>query len=179
MLYVKAQSLIWEMDTAKKYEIPVGMCSWEDLKEGEFFAEMEDFYTQYQPKKEVITRIATLLRLANDPKGTFLGQFAEVTVYFGAWCGDSKEHLPAFIKICEMLQNEEQVIMPYTLVGCNRAKEHGLPAQEFDFEIKLVPTFVFQYWDTTNTKQTLGTIIETPHVTIEEDIEAILNLLIK
>jgi thiol-disulfide isomerase/thioredoxin len=166
------------MDTAKKYEIPVGICSWDDLKKGDFFAEMEDFYTQYQPKKEVVARIATLLRFINDPQNAATKQFDAITVYFGAWCGDSKEHLPAFIKICEMLQNEEQLILPYTLVACNRTKEHGLPAQEFDFKIELVPTFVFQYWDN-GEKQTLGTIVETPQATIEEDMETILHQLMK
>jgi thiol-disulfide isomerase/thioredoxin len=183
MLYVRAQSLMWEMDTANQYEIPIGICSWEDLKRGDFFAEMENFYAQYQPKKEIIERIATLLRFINDRKtNESMPQFDGVTVYFGAWCGDSKEYLPAFIRICDLLQNEEQVALPYTLVACNQAKEHGLPVQEFDFKIELVPTFVFQtikYGNASITKQTVGTIIETPQISIEEDMELILNQLVK
>jgi len=176
MFYAKTQSLNWEMDTVKKYEIPVGICSWEDLQKGDFFAEMEQFYIQYQPKKDVIARVANLLRFINENNRESTRKFDGVTIYFGAWCGDSKEHLPAFIKICDILQNEEHVILPYLLVACNRLKKHGLPSQDFDFNIEFVPTFVFQYWDTDGTKQTLDTIVETPRSTIEEDMEAILKL---
>jgi thiol-disulfide isomerase/thioredoxin len=183
MLYAKAQPLTWEMDTVSQYAIPVGICSWNDLKRGEFFAEMENFYIQYQPKREVVERIAALLRVINDRKSNESGpQFDGVTVYFGAWCGDSKEYLPAFIKICDLLQNEEQVALPCVLVACNHAKEHGLPVQEFDFKIELVPTFVFQtikYENASITRQTFATIVETPQATIEEDIEDILHKLVK
>jgi thiol-disulfide isomerase/thioredoxin len=172
--YSNAQVLTWEPDSAKEMLVPVGLCAWEDLKQGDFFAEMQEFYDKYKPKSDIIGQIASsLTTLQNDQKAI------DFVIYFGAWCGDSKEHLPAFIKICDILQEEYQWLLPYSLIACNREKYHGFENygedKLFDKKVELVPTFVVFEVQNSSIYTEIGTIIETPQNSIEEDILQILQ----
>lgn len=88
-------------------------------------------------------------------------------IVLGTWCGDSKEHVPHFYKIADMIGYPEEKIF---MVSVDRKKTGG----DFclaDFEITLVPTFIF-----TQKGEEIGRIIETPIISLEQDLVNILNL---
>ncbi len=88
-------------------------------------------------------------------------------IVLGTWCGDSKEHVPHFYKIADMIGYPEEKIF---MVSVDRKKTGG----DFclaDFEITLVPTFIF-----THRGEEIGRIIETPSISLEQDLVNILNL---
>lgn len=85
----------------------------------------------------------------------------DVFIVLGTWCGDSKEHVPHFFKIADEIKYPQEKIF---MVAVDRDKKGG----EFclaDFEINLVPTFIF-----TKRGQEIGRIIETPVTTLEQDL---------
>lgn len=156
-----SQTFAWVMDEDKGYEIPIGNGEYEELKRGDFYAEMEEYYHTYLLNDEIIANIDRL----GETK--FAGKELEITIVFGAWCGDSKEHLPHFYKI--MKQSDFLSHATINLIGCNREKlAGGLNIQSL--EIEFVPTFIF-YID--GIEQ--GRIIEAPQTILEEDIYEIFS----
>lgn len=171
-----AQEPFWAMDTGKKYEIPLGVCTWEQLSEGKFYSEMMGFYNNYLPNA---MNVADLVKVMEN-------QFPEyqmfVTVYFGAWCGDSKEHVPNFIRYCEVLHDQYQFHVNYTLIGVDRSMKSGFP--ELDTaNIQKVPTFLVSLKKIKENQVIetipIGQIVETPQVNLEEDIYMMLAGLMK
>lgn len=85
----------------------------------------------------------------------------QLFIVLATWCGDSKEHVPHFFKIADQIGYPQEKIF---MVAVDREKKGG----EFclaDFEINLVPTFIF-----TKQGEEIGRIIETPVVSLEQDI---------
>ncbi len=157
-----SQSFNWVTDTAKSYDVPLGIGNYDELREGEFYSEMAEYYQSYKLDSSTLNQIQSLI------VNSFKSKVLTTTVVFGAWCGDSKEHLPHFFKIIR-----ESEIIPeqnVTLVGCDRSKKTGIEIYD-KLEIEFVPTFIF-YID----GKEAGRIIETPLTTIENDI---LNILIE
>lgn len=156
-----SQSFNWVTDTAKSYDVPLGIGNYDELSEGEFYSEMEEYYQSYKLDSTTLNQIQSLLI------NSFKDKVLTATIIFGAWCGDSKEHLPHFFKIIrdsEIIPEEN-----ITLVGCDRSKKTGI--EIFDnLGVEFVPTFIF-YID----GKEVGRIIETPFSIIENDI---LNILI-
>ena len=171
-----AQEPFWAMDTGKKYEVPLGVCTWEQLSQGKFYEEMMGYYNNYTPNA---MNTGDLVKVMNM-------QFPEyqlnVTVYFGAWCGDSKEHVPAFIRYCEVLHDQYQFDVHYTLIGVDRAMKSGF-AELDTANIQKVPTFIVYLTkmegDRVVKTVPMGRIVETPEVNLEEDIYMMLTKLMK
>ena len=155
MYPICAQSFTWIYDEAKEYDIPVGKGGYDELQKGLFYSEMKEYYDNYVPNETVIQQINQKLKNIVT-QNTF-----EIDIYFGAWCGDSKEHLPAFMKIVDALSTigEEHIV----LISCDRDKNAGC-LDISDAKIELVPTFIFLI----NEKE-IGRIIETPTQSLEED----------
>lgn len=87
-------------------------------------------------------------------------------VVLGTWCGDSKEHVPHFYKIMDLIGYPASKVF---MVSVDRDKK----AEEFclaDFEITLVPTFIF-----TSSGEEIGRIIETPLESLEKDLVNIIK----
>lgn len=87
-------------------------------------------------------------------------------IVMGTWCGDSKEHVPHFYKIADMIDYPKDKIF---VVAVDRDKKGG----DFclaDFNITLVPTFIF-----TRNGEEVGRIIETPAISLEQDIVNIMK----
>jgi thiol-disulfide isomerase/thioredoxin len=90
---------------------------------------------------------------------------AEVFVFLGTWCSDSKRDVPRFLRIADEIgMNEGR----YTLYSLDRKKEspEGL---EKNYQIERVPTFIFLR----NGKE-IGRIVELPKTTLEGDMLSIL-----
>lgn len=157
--YLSSQSFSWIMDTEKGYEIPVGTGNCEELETGEFYAEMKEAYNDYHPDQLFLKEISEISKSYDD---------LHATIVFGAWCGDSREHLPHFYKV---LHESNFLDMDrITLVACDRDKKAG-DTDIGNLDIELVPTFIIYDGD-----RELGRIIETPVKTLEEDIYNILSL---
>lgn len=162
-----SQSLTWVKDEEKNYEIPVGYCTWQDLEKGTFYANMQNYYNNYKLDTEVVGKIADLIQSNSYP--------IRVNIYFGAWCGDSQEHLPAFFKLVTMLKENYGIEIPYQLVACDREKKTNI--EDIDnhshITIEFVPTLVI-FHNTDNGWTELGKIVETPEISVETDIMNIL-----
>jgi hypothetical protein len=89
-----------------------------------------------------------------------------VTLIMGTWCDDSKEQVPRFYKILDMLQFDYSKL---SLICVDRKKS----APDIDLagmNIKLVPTFIFYR----NYKE-IGRITETPARSLEKDMLGIMT----
>ncbi len=92
----------------------------------------------------------------------------KVEVVLGTWCGDSRREVPRFIKIQQMLGDDR---MPVAFMGVDRSKQHPSDVAE-GRDIQRVPTFIVLHEG-----REIGRIIETPKVSIEADLAAILATL--
>lgn len=140
-------------DTKSGKEILVGTVTRDGLiSMGDWFNEE---YNKYQPDSSVITSIKSHI---ND--------YPWVFIILGTWCGDSREQVPHFLKIMDLLQYPaEQIFM----VAVDRDKKAGNFCVG-DYNVTLVPTFIM-----TKDGDETGRIVETPVTTLEQDFLNILS----
>lgn len=106
---------------------------------------------------------AAVAGLARVPKG------AEVTVYLGTWCSDSKRELSRLFRVCDELSGLGE--MPFSLryVGVDRQKAQPAEAIAADGVLYL-PTFIVR-----RDGHEVGRIVETSPHSVEEDLLALLS----
>ena len=157
-----SQNLTWVYDEEKGYDIPIGIGKYEELKDGAFYEEMKKYYDAYSLNMNVIKQLNELV------KKKFLGEKLDVVIVFGAWCGDSKEHLPHFYKVMENIDflTEDDIL----LIACDRDKKAGSVDIE-DLEIEFVPTFILRV-----DGEEINRIVETPEASLEKDMLTILKI---
>ncbi len=142
------------IDTKTQKEILVGKCNLDGLKTGEFGSVFNTEYKNYNPDHALITLLQTKIK---DIK---------IEIILGTWCGDSKDQVPRFIKILDILKYKTEKIDILCL-------DHFCKADGFDKEkrnIQRVPTFIIY-----RKNKEIGRIIETPTRTLEKDLLDILN----
>lgn len=108
---------------------------------------------QYQPDSDYVEKL----------KKSTTG--VKVIVFFGTWCSDSQREVPRFLKIMELAQNPGITVK---LFGLDRSKrdEGGLAES---YQVEFVPTFVVLH-----NEQEIGRIVETPIMSLEQDLVEIL-----
>ena len=90
----------------------------------------------------------------------------EVTIYMGTWCEDSQREVPAFFKIIDALEANDQV---QPIIGLNEHKvSHDGSAEQAG--VTNVPTFVLS-----KDGQEINRIVEFPIISLEQDILDILQ----
>ena len=89
-----------------------------------------------------------------------------ITIVFGAWCGDSKEQVPRFLKVLDFLKYNVDYI---SLIAVDRSKTAG-DVPTADLKIEKVPTFIMM-----REGREIGRIVETPAVTLEKDLLDIIS----
>ncbi|MEM8962967.1 MAG: thioredoxin family protein [Acidobacteriota bacterium] len=92
---------------------------------------------------------------------------AEVTVYFGTWCGDSRRELARFWKALD----ETGGLVPFTVryIAVDRYDERP-PELEDEVGLRWVPTFIVE-----RSGEELGRIVESAPEGIEIDMLALLT----
>jgi len=111
---------------------------------------------QYQPGTEAIEK------LNNSATAV------QIIVFLGTWCPDSRREVPKFLKVMEQVQNRG---ITYKLLGLDRTKRDAEGLAE-SYQVEFVPTFVVLH-----NEQEIGRIVETPMVSIEQDLVEIFALL--
>lgn len=123
------------------------------LFQTEWYAQWNDA-KDYQPNSEVLNKLSEL------PTASI-----QFMVYLGTWCEDSRKHVPVFLDLARRLN------WKYSLVGVNREKECPLDKKACKaWDILYLPTIVV-FRDGVE----LGRIIETPKISVEQDLLDILR----
>ncbi len=114
----------------------------------------QENHDKYQPEPDMIEAL----------RGK-LGAGTSIDVYLGLWCADSRDHVPAFIKIADLIGPGLRV--RYFNLPRKENKEMKFFIEELGVE--RLPTFIF-YSD----GKEIGRIVEKPKAGLIEDILEIL-----
>jgi len=136
-------------------EILIGEVNIEGLQNPIFVEEWVAAQDTYTPDKLMVKKLKKYFRKNKE---------ARVKVFFGSWCGDSKEHVPHFAKLAA-----EAKIKNIEYIALSRNKD--LPDEDISsYGIDYVPTFIIYQGE-----QELGRIVETPEVSLEKDLYQIVK----
>lgn len=109
---------------------------------------------------------------------SYLRRDVTVTCVLGTWCSDSRREVPRFWKLLDLMDGPDLELVMLA-VGRTDAPEAALwleengvaPGYRERFGIELVPTFIV-----TENGEELGRIVETPEISLEADLAAILGV---
>ncbi len=149
-----AQTPTYMFDEKSSQEIMLGMCDESYLKKGLFGEYYTLEYPNYIPNPDIIEQIKGLLNTNKTPY--------EIVVVLGTWCGDSKDQIPRFMKVIDLIDNPYLMVQNYICV--DRTKSAPNLSME-EYNIEKVPTFIFY-----KNNIEIGRIIETPLKSIEIDM---------
>ena len=136
-------------------EILIGNVDETGLQNSIFVEEWDLAQDEYSPEKSTVKMLKKYFRNNKN---------AQIKIFFASWCGDSKEHLPHFLKIVKKAK-----IKNVKYIALSRKKT--LPNEDISScKIEYVPTFIV-YQD----GEELGRIIESPEVSLEKDLLEIVS----
>ena len=130
----------------------VGTVTQEDILES--FPEWREIVASYTPQEDAIEKLKAI---------DFI---VKIEIILGTWCPDSKEHVSAYFKIIELVENP-LVVSSY--IGVPKNKEEREPFIQGK-NIQSVPTFIV-FID----NEEIGRIIEHPEKSVEEDLVDIIE----
>ncbi len=148
----KEYKIITDDNTQKP--MVVGICKQEIFTDSSFSGWYNTEFENYEPKREILNKI---IRDYDD---------ISIKIVLGTWCSDSRREVPRFFRI---LKESGFPTDDVKLIFVDRTKNAFFIDIE-DLEIKLVPTFIVYRDD-----QEIGRVIETPLLSLEEDLLNILN----
>lgn len=141
-------------DTKANRYILIGYCNRDALHDSVFDSYYQKEYDEYLPDREIIAQMYSLL------------DGITVTIVMATWCSDSREQVPRFYKIFDMLEHS----FPDPVLICVDKDKKAPDISLEGMNIERVPTFIFYYKG-----KELGRIIETPKETLEKDMLSILK----
>ena len=130
-------------------EILYGYCNRAGLEEGEFGKYFKEYYSIYQPDKNIVKQ---LKRKTNGVR---------ILIVMGSWCSDSQEQVPKFFKILDKTGYDGTGM---TIICVDKDKLAG-DIDVHKYDIQKVPTFIMFRGESE-----VGRIIETPVATLEKDL---------
>lgn len=136
-------------------EVLVGCCTPEALQDNEFGLHYQTEYGAYEVNMEVIPSI----------KDKY--QNTRLTIIMGTWCHDSQIQVPRFFKVMDQAGISHRSVEVICVDGEKKVEDMDFS----ELNIELVPTFIFY-----KGRKEIGRIIETPILSLEEDL---LQILIK
>lgn len=89
---------------------------------------------------------------------------AELDVYLGTWCGDSRREVSRFQKLVETAGGGEPFPFDVTLIGVDRDKAEPAALLEGE-DIRFVPTFVVRRGG-----EEVGRVVESAETSLEDDL---------
>jgi len=138
------------IDSDLEREILIGQVDEIGLSQSVFVEDWEDRVDIYAPDKVVAKQIKKYLKKHEE---------ISIRVFFASWCGDSKEHIPDFVKLCQKAKIKD--VQYYAL-----SRMKSMPNMDEDkYQIEYVPTFIVY-----REGLEIGRIIETPEVSLEKDL---------
>ena len=91
-------------------------------------------------------------------------------IFLGSWCGDSKREVPKMLKILQVAGFDTSHLSLIFVDNSTAAYKQSPQNEELGKDIHHVPTFIMY-----DGKREMGRIVETPSVSFEKDLLAILN----
>ncbi len=141
-------------DPTLQSDVLVGLYTRSGLEHGIFSRWFNKEYKNYHPDATAVKEIAKKI---NE---------TAITVVFGSWCGDSRMQVGRFYKVLDDAGFDTGHLK-------NIAVLHSLKAGNLDISdlhIQRVPTFIVSFHG-----KEVGRIVESPKVSLEADLAAILN----
>ena len=123
------------------------------LQTGEFGQFFIEEYANYKPDQEILNKL---------DKDLFS---CSMTIVLGTWCHDSEQQVPRMYKVLDKMDFNTSVIQ----IICVDKDKTGCDTDISNMDIQRVPTFIIY-----NGEKEVGRIIETPKLSLEEDL---LNIL--
>lgn len=142
-------------DEKAQREIIQGYCDEEGLKTTVWKDFYDQTYHEYMPQMEILFQLMPQM------------QNIEIVVTIGTWCGDSKEQVPAFLRILKELQYDMSKLI---IIGLDRNFDSGIEGIR-PYDTEKVPTFIFF-----RNGIEAGRIIETPEGSLEQHMAVIVGL---
>lgn len=93
-----------------------------------------------------------------------------IEIFLGTWCGDSRREVPRMLKILASANVDTSAIKLIFVNNATDSYKQSPQHEEANKNIHHVPTFIFY-----DGKKEIGRIIESPVVTLEKDMAAILQ----
>ena len=118
--------------------------------------EWKAFYDEYTADPALISQIKSHIK-----------EELKVEVYLALWCTDSKEHVPAFIKLIETIAHDLIIVNYYSV---DRKPTPDTKYYVEDLGVERVATFIFF-----QNSQEIGRIIEKPEKSLAEDFLNIIS----
>ncbi len=115
-------------------------------------------FDNYNPKQEVVKKESNNLKDYT------------ITLFMGTWCGDSKREVPRFYKVLEASSYPMEQLTAVAVSSKPGMYKQSPNHEEKGLNIHRVPTFIF-YKDGVEVNR----IVESPVVSLEEDIQSILD----
>jgi len=141
-------------DPKSNHDIMIGYCTLAGITDTLFNSSFKKEYDNYTPDGEIMSQVTSLL------------DEITVTIVLGTWCSDSREQVPRFIRIYDVLEHA----IPFPVLICVDSEKKAGEVSLEGMNIMKVPTFIIYH----NNRE-LGRIIETPQTTLEKDFLTILR----
>lgn len=143
------------IDSTSQKEILIGKCTLEGLMSNEVFNTAFKTENKYY---KIDSNTVEVLRNKIDN--------ITIVLFMGTWCGDSKEQVPRFYMIMDMLAYDTHSIKIY----CNKRGKYADDPYANQFNILKIPTFII-FKDGVE----IGRIVETPKLSLEKDLVEIIS----
>ena len=99
-----------------------------------------------------------------------MSELDSITIFMGTWCGDSKREVPRFYKVLEQLKFDRTKVKLICVDRTFQNYKQSPGREEVGQNIHRVPTFILH-----KDSGEIGRIVESPLVSLEEDMLAILS----
>lgn len=140
-------------DSNPDEDILTGNCTLKELMSHSFGEQYRSEYSTYLPDLEILGKLENRI------------YDCRITIVLGTWCSDSKEQVPRFLKILDVLNYRTDLL---ELICVDKSKTAG-HIDISGLNIERVPTFIFY-----RESKEIGRIIETPVQRLEDDMFHIL-----
>lgn len=136
----------------------LGHCPLGALQTAPYNAWYDTMYAPYQPDKRTVAQLQPFLAPVT------------IEVFLGTWCGDSRREVPRLIKVLQAAKFDTASLALIFTSNAAEMYKQSPQHEEQDKFIHRVPTFVVYR----NSKE-IGRIVETPVVSLEKDLLAIVS----